>query len=670
MMFKDFKSKLQTHFKEMSKDEVLFTVDVEKDVLWNTYLESFPEGTNVIYKERREYDCNCCKSFIRSIGGVVSVSDNKLVSIWNIPNLEYPFNIVADKLNDLVSSSKIKNVFLAENTFIGVDSNKSLEDGSTVIFEHFYVTLPKKFVGDNRFSIESLLAPHKANKDVFERSMAELSLESGEIVLELIEQNSLYKGEEFKNAIELFISWKKKHRDLESNHDNWYWQNSFNNKVSKIRNTAIGTLLISLSEGVDVDTAVRKYEKLVAPENYKRPTEVFTKSMVEAAEKKILELGLEKSLGRRHAVLSDISVNNVLFVNRDAGNKMKDSLLSDLKKTVPVSPKTFAKVEEVGAEDFISHILPNASNLEVFLEGRHETNLMTLVAPKEECTPLFKWNNNFSWSYNGNIADSSLKQNVKNAGGSVDGVFRFSIQWNEKRDNPNDFDAHCVEPSGNIIYFGSPKSSTSGTLDIDIRYPCSEVAVENIIYTDACKMKEGNYVLKVHNFAHRGGTSGFRAEIEFNGELYSFDYSKDIKQKSYVEVAVVNYSKKDGFRLVSSLDSKLSSKEMWGVRTGEFVKVSTFMLSPNYWNGEGVGNKHYFFFLEGAKPEGSMRGFYNEFLREDLSPHRKVFEALGNRFKVSAADEQLTGVGFSSTKRNSLLVKVDGKVSRVVKVIF
>ena len=60
--FMMFKKALQKHFDEMQKEAThLFEVNVDKDELWNTYLDSFPAGTNEIFRERREHDCSCCR---------------------------------------------------------------------------------------------------------------------------------------------------------------------------------------------------------------------------------------------------------------------------------------------------------------------------------------------------------------------------------------------------------------------------------------------------------------------------------------------------------------------------------------------------------------------------------------------------------------------------------
>ena len=79
--FKTFKKEMQTHISTMlvGQDRI-FVTDVSKYDLWNTYLDSFPTGTNEIYKERREFDCNCCKSFMRAFGNAVVVVNNNLVS--------------------------------------------------------------------------------------------------------------------------------------------------------------------------------------------------------------------------------------------------------------------------------------------------------------------------------------------------------------------------------------------------------------------------------------------------------------------------------------------------------------------------------------------------------------------------------------------------------------
>ena len=92
-----------------------------------------------------------------------------------------------------------------------------------------------------------------------------------------------------------------------------------------------------------------------------------------------------------------------------------DDIFGQMEKDVAVSPKKFSKVEEIGIEDFISKVLPTAKSVQVLVEQKHEPNLVTLTKSKYEDAPnIFKWNNNFAWAYNGNLADS-IKEKVKKA---------------------------------------------------------------------------------------------------------------------------------------------------------------------------------------------------------------------------------------------------------------
>ncbi len=55
----------------------------------------------------------------------------------------------------------------------------------------------------------------------------------------------------------------------------------------------------------------------------------------------------------------------------------------------------------------------------------------------------------------------------------------------------------------------------------------------------------------------------------------------------------------ENFTMKALLDSNVSVKEMWGVKTNQFVPVTVVMYSPNYWDEqEGIGNRHYFFMLK------------------------------------------------------------------------
>ena len=680
MEFKKFKKQLQEHFAKMTKDvDYLFEVDLDKDELWNLYLDSFPEGTNEIYRERREYDCSCCRQFIKAIGNVITIKDDKVNSIWDINTNSNIFKPVTKALSEFVKSKSIYSVFLSEYKKIGTDFNYEHIDDKVNKYEHFFLEIDDKFTNNTYKSLGSIQGEYRDIKGVFKRSLEEISVESLNIVLELISQKSLYKGDEWKSILKEFLKYKNQYDKLKNDKEKelFAWENSVKvgTVIGKIRNHSIGTLLIDISEGMEFDLAVRRYEKIVAPSNYKRPKAIYTKKMLEDAKKTIQELGYMESLSRRFANINDITVNNTLFINRDTANKMKTSdIFEELGNEISVNPKKFSKVEEIEVESFVKDVLPSITEMEVLLENRHEKNLVSLIAPiNQDSKTMFKWDNNFSWAYNGNMTDSDIRENVKNAGGKVDGVLRFSIQWNDKEYDNNDLDAHCNEPSGYHIYFSNDRhSETTGMLDVDIRFPDRDVpSVENITWSNIDKMQEGTYLFYVNNYEKRKGKSGFRAEIECGGEIYQFDYAKPLRQDEHIKVAKVHFSRKDGFKVETLLPSSVSNKEMWGLTTNKFVPVTLMTYSPNYWNEqEGIGNKHYLFMLEGCMNDNNPNGFFNEYLKNELTPHRKVFEALGSKMSVETTENQLSGLGFSSTRRNDLIVKVKGSYERVLKIKF
>lgn len=685
MEFKEFRTLVSDHFNIMTNNvNYLFEVNVDKEELVNTYLDSFPEGTNKIYRKRREYDCSCCKHFIKSIGNVVVIKDGKVETIWDLDIHDGKFEYVTKAMSELVKSNAVSDVYVSKVKKIGTEYNyEQYEDGTMKRWDHFQVALDDRFVDKTERSIGDIKGDFRDTKNVFKRSLDEISIEALDTIIELINSNTLYKGNEWKNILVNFRKYKKEYEMLNSDRerDLYAWENSVKVGIAigRIRNHSIGTLLVNVSNDMELDLAVKKYEQIVAPSNYKRPKAIFTKRMLEDAKKTITELGYMDSLNRRFATLDDITINNILFSNKDVTKRISETtdIFGELEKQTVVSSKKFSKVEEIAVNDFIENVLPTAKEVEVFVENKHLNNFVSMIAPcNKDSKSMFKWNNGLSWAYSGNITDSDMKQNVKNAGGNVDGVLRFSIQWNENGRDNCDLDAHCIEPDRNEIYFSNCRkpsiSRMTGQLDVDIIRPNGNTAVENITWLDKSKMKPGVYKLFVHQYSG-SAKNGFRAEIEFEGNIYSFDYNDSMRANQKVYVADVILDEHGEFTIKECIsgNSKVANKTVWGVTTNEFTTVSVICYSPNFFDEQnGIGHKHLFFMIDGCKNDEEPNGYYNEFLKSELEKHRRVFEALGSKCHVENSDEQLSGIGFSMTKRAELVVKVKGATERILKIKF
>ena len=71
------------------------------------------------------------------------------------------------------------------------------------------------------------------------------------------------------------------------------------------------------------------------------------------------------------------------------------------------------------------------------------------------------------------------------------------------------------------------------------------------------------------------------------------------------------------------------------------------------------------FALDGCINDEPTRGLYNEYLNPVLEKHRKVFEVLGAKTLCPPSKDQISGLGFSSTRGDRITVLADKRVYNV-----
>jgi hypothetical protein len=79
-----------------------------------------------------------------------------------------------------------------------------MDDDNNIVrtWNHFYTRLPDKFYHNKRYeTIDTARGQYRDIRNVFKRSLDELTMDAVLTVLDLINQGSLYRGEEYKNSL-------------------------------------------------------------------------------------------------------------------------------------------------------------------------------------------------------------------------------------------------------------------------------------------------------------------------------------------------------------------------------------------------------------------------------------------------------------------------------------
>ena len=255
----EIKNILQKHFLTMCSTGKLFITSVNNDLIWETYIKGFSLENNPKFRdpESSSLNCNLCKNFIRRYGNIIAIdSNNKIITLFDAKVTERYQNSFKE-LSKLIKKAPVQDIFfetfnelnklpyescLKSNELfqLGIHKNvkrytKEEAEKFGVVkanelrtFHHLHIFLPKEFVDQSNKSIESIRADYRTDKEVFKRAMDEISLDTLNLVRDLIQQGSLLNGDAHLYKIEQFIPLKKEYDELAAkDRDNWCWLKSY-----------------------------------------------------------------------------------------------------------------------------------------------------------------------------------------------------------------------------------------------------------------------------------------------------------------------------------------------------------------------------------------------------------------------------------------------------------
>lgn len=647
-------------------------MNIDKRELYQKYLDAFPAGTNVMFRERREYDCNCCKHFIYNIGNIgVITPEGAILTIWDVEAEGYYATVTAEMSRLVRAVGATYEPYVSELNVVGSEPN--VDNYSERVWSHFMAKVPSNFIHNSRSeSVAEFKGRVRTDMQLLQKGLTEFTTEALEQAIELASSGNLYRGQEFVAGARAFLA-AYTELNLVLNQPLIYLYRMLvaakNVQVARFPNSVFGTFVADLSDGMGLEQAVARFEAKVAPTNYRRTTAVVTPRMMEEARKSLTAAGVLSSLERRIATVAELPVSEMLFVRTpDAPSvDLFAAAIQHCEVTAPTSgiPITLNKL--------MREVLPASAKAEVFFTPSLVSRLIAMTTAVHADSPtMFKWNNHAAWAYNGDVTDH-IRERVKAAGGSVDGELVISLAW------------HCADDLDlslrrgyNAIYFGN-RREWGGELDVDMNAGGrndSENPVENISFQSLKHIPNGDYTVCVNNYNTKSSkTNAHTVRIQIGSEVQELSYTKNLGSDQTKTACVINVhngvakfvSTSDDY---TSAGGSLKSEEVWGLMTNTYVPITAATPSPNQWGNNSIGQQHLFLLLEGCRTPTPVRGFFNEYLTPSLSQHSKAIELLGSIAQAqlgSGNEPEASGIGFSYTDNYNFFVRING--SKVYQVI-
>ena len=369
-----------------SSDYPLFATNADPEALWNAYLGCLPPP------RRQHYNCHSCRRFIQRYGSLVTIDGNGYhhSALWSTLGIPSFFHNSFSDMGELVDHrSKVVGVFYSSDLTWGIPQTGKAE------WSHLSGVFPKRYTNP-LLSAEQAMALKLEEYKMVIAGLQDYPIDLASQALRILEADAVERSEKAEGIAKWFLDLHQKVKDqkglLRVHANNLIWLAVANAPpgFAHIRSTMISTLLEDLKENLPMEAIARRWKEKMHPLQYQRPTAVPKKQAIEEAEKLVEKLGLARSFERRFATLDDVL--SFIWVPRGESNlpDMKGGIFSHLKEKDPKSGIELPN-RNITWEKFNREVVPDATGIEVYLQGSSIPFYGLLTAVHADAPPILQW---------------------------------------------------------------------------------------------------------------------------------------------------------------------------------------------------------------------------------------------------------------------------------------
>lgn len=365
-------------FDAVSDHARLFLTDATG--LNDLYLGSLPQ-------ERQTHNCHACRRFIEVYGGLVAITEagETIPVMWQPEGVPEFYQETFAALRAKVKHARVTSVFLTKQAVWGTPL--------TGEWSHMAVNAPAQFVyREGALTAGQAMAAAKENYRTVATALTEFKPAMLDQALRLLSADALARSERFIGP----VKWLRALHDRPKGRvgENLLWRAiaSAPEGFCHPKSSVVGPLLNDIAEGLPFEEIKAKFEAMLHPLRYQRPTAAPSAGNIRVAEALVEKLGIASALERRFALVEELETIWLPKAPAKPAGGIGGVFGHLQAKDSGAVPVIDLPTMTITWEKFLRTILPDAERMDIRVpsQGNFEAYL---TAARADAPIIFKWDN-------------------------------------------------------------------------------------------------------------------------------------------------------------------------------------------------------------------------------------------------------------------------------------